>query len=68
MEPGLSKSFGIGGSWKEIVALRLGLGDDLPAHLRSMWQMNENAGHGQKRLSPEEFARYVADVNFSDIA
>ena len=67
MEPGLSKTFAIDGSWIEIISQRMEFSAELPGHIGEMRRQNMSAGADQTRLSAEHFAQYVVDSNFSHL-
>lgn len=65
MTPKLQETYGRSGSWQDIVAAEMGLSDDLPAALRTMWERTVAASHDQSvRPGVEEWARQVVDANF----
>ncbi len=67
MEPVLKKTFGIDGRWFEIISRKMEFSAALPDQLAEMWRQNVAAGPNQTRLSPEHFAQYVVDSNFSHL-
>ena len=67
LAPNLEKTFGTRGSWYEMIAKRMEFSTDLPEYLRGLWSQNLAATSEQTRLSPEHFAQYVVDSNFSHL-
>lgn len=66
MTPKLRQTYRTGGSWQEIVAAEMGFPDSLPEALRSMWARNQQIARDDgTELEPEQFARMVADSNFT---
>jgi hypothetical protein len=66
MTPKLRETYGTNGTWQEIVAAEMEFPDSLPEALRSMWARNQEiARDNGTLLEPEQFARMVADENFS---
>jgi hypothetical protein len=62
------RMFGGGTDWCTTLRTTLQLGDSLDESLRRMWA--ENQQHAQQAgvaLSPEEFARMIADQNFAHL-
>lgn len=67
MTPQLQATYGTSGSWQELVAEQLQFSPDLQSHIHKLWQQNANASANQTRLSPEHFAQYIVDENFSHL-
>ena len=60
--------FGGGADWRSTLRTTLHLGDSLDESLRQMWATNQQrAQQASVTLSPEEFARMVADQNFAHL-
>ncbi len=67
LAPNLEKTFGSRGPWCDMIAKRMGFSSDLPEYLRGLWLQNLAATAEQTRLSPEHFAQYIVDSNFSHL-
>ncbi|MBL0767406.1 hypothetical protein JI743_01130 [Sphingopyxis sp. DHUNG17] len=66
MVPHLEQSFGLHGSWVDIVAQRLGLGPELPAQIAQIWTEGRErfeAANGYP-ADPVQFAYLYVDRNF----
>ena len=64
MEPHLERTFGVRGSWRQILEKLMELPSNMPDLIRSNWEMN--LGVAEKRgetLSPEFFAQQFVDSN-----
>ncbi|WP_050025306.1 hypothetical protein [Verrucomicrobium sp. BvORR034] len=60
--------FGGDGDWRSTLRSTLHLGDSLDESLRQMWATNQQlAQQAGVALTPEEFARMVADRNFAHL-
>jgi hypothetical protein len=60
--------FGGGTDWRATLRSTLHLGDSLDESLHRMWAANQQrAQQAGVTLSPEEFARMVADQNFAHL-
>ena len=60
--------FGGGTDWRSTLRTTLHLDDSLDESLRQMWTTNqERAQQASVTLSPEDFARMVADQNFAQL-
>jgi hypothetical protein len=60
--------FGGGADWRSTLRATLHLGDSLDGSLRQMWATNQEiAKKADVSLSPEDFARMVADQNFAHL-
>ncbi|WP_395717824.1 hypothetical protein [Prosthecobacter sp.] len=60
--------FGGGTDWRTTLRTTLQLGDSLDESLRRMWAENQQqAQQAGVTLSPEEFARMIADQNFAHL-
>lgn len=67
MVPQLQKSFGLAGSWTEIVAQQMKFPPDLPAQILRIWEEGKarfKQGHGEA-ADPVQFAMIFVDRNFS---
>ncbi len=67
MVPSLEKSFGIKGTWSQIVAQQMKFGPDFPAQILKVWTEGKarfEAGNGGAP-DPVQFAMYFVDRNFS---
>lgn len=68
MEPKLAKTFGVSGTWQEIVSAQMDFPASLPAEIEEIWERNLAAAHARGQpVIPEEFARAFIDQNFPDI-
>ena len=66
MVPQLEQSFGITGSWEQIVEQQMKFGPDLPAQIRKIWDEGKarfEAGNGRP-ADPAQFAMTFVDRNF----
>lgn len=66
MVPNLEKSFGIKGTWPEIVEKQMKFPPDLPAQIRRIWEEGKarfEAGNGEA-ADPVQFAMIFVDRNF----
>lgn len=60
--------FGGGDDWRTTLRAKLQLGDSLDDELRDMWVKNQDiARNASMSLSPQDFARRVADENFAQL-
>ncbi|KFN40986.1 hypothetical protein [Arenimonas oryziterrae] len=67
MEPNLASTFGVDGSWTEIVADQMEFPDSFPAQVRAIWQKNVSLAqdHGTA-IDPYEFVLAFVNDNFPD--
>jgi ribonuclease D len=66
MTPKLREVYGTEGRWQDIVAAQMAFPDSLPEELRSLWARNQQIARDNGTvLEPEQFARMVADRNFT---
>ena len=66
MVPQLEQSFGLTGSWEQIVAQQMKFGPELPAQIRKIWtdgQARYEQGNGEAP-DPRQFAMIFVDRNF----
>ncbi len=66
MVPQLEQSFGIKGSWEQIVERQMKFGPELPAQIRKIWadgQARFREGNGEAP-DPAQFAMIFVDRNF----
>ena len=66
MVPQLERSFGIKGSWDQIVARQMKFGPELPAQIRKIWTDGKARfaqGNGEAP-DPVQFAMIFVDRNF----
>ena len=66
MVPSLEKSFGVTGSWPQIVERQMKFPPDLPAQIRRIWEGGKarfEAGNGEAP-DPVQFAMIFVDRNF----
>ncbi|MDZ3831071.1 MAG: hypothetical protein U0S50_04550 [Sphingopyxis sp.] len=67
MVPSLEKSFGIKGSWPDIVAKQMNFAPDLPAQILRIWAEGKaryEEGNGEP-ADPVQFAMIFVDRNFA---
>ena len=67
MVPQLEKSFGLKGSWTQIVAQQMKFPPDLPAQILKIWAEGRarfEQGHGEA-ADPVQFAMIFVDRNFA---
>jgi len=68
MEPYLTKTFNIGGNWKEIVASVMEFPETMPATIERLWHKNLGIAKAQGApVIPEEFAMAFVDQNFPEL-
>lgn len=68
MEPKLSTTFGVEGTWWDMVVEQMHFPASLPGDIRGMWDKYQIAAHEQHVTpDPEEFAIMFIDHNFPDI-
>jgi hypothetical protein len=65
MTPRLQATYSASESWQEILAGQMQFPPELQSHIQKLWTQNVNASVNQTRLSPEHFAQYIVDENFS---
>lgn len=66
MVPSLEKSFGLKGTWPQIVAQQMNFAPDLPAQILKIWadgRARYAAGQGEA-ADPVQFAMIFVDRNF----
>ena len=66
MVPSLEKSFGLKGTWPQIVAQQMNFAPDFPAQILKIWTDGKArfaAGNGEPP-DPVQFAMYFVDRNF----
>ena len=66
MVPQLEQSFGVKGSWDQIVAQQMKFGPELPAQIREIWTEGKarfEAGNAEA-ADPVQFAMIFVDRNF----
>ncbi|WP_432770717.1 MAG: hypothetical protein HEQ22_08310 [Sphingopyxis sp.] len=66
MVPSLEQSFGLKGSWEQIVAQRMKFAPDFPAQIRKTWDEGKarfEAGSGAP-ADPVQFAFHFVDQSF----
>ncbi len=66
MVPQLEQSFGVKGSWEQIVERQMKFGPELPAQIRKIWtdgQARFKEGNGEP-ADPVQFAMIFVDRNF----
>ncbi|WP_440534001.1 hypothetical protein [Variovorax sp. YR566] len=65
MEPKLQETYGMQGSWSEIVRAQMQFPDSLPEKIRLLWERNlESARASDLAIDPERFAEVFVDQNF----
>lgn len=68
LEPGLSKTFNMQGTWQEIVAAQMNFADSVPERIREFWEGYKAAAQEQGvSAHPDEFVLSFVDQNFADI-
>lgn len=66
MAPKLAATYGIDGTWQDIVAAQMEFPPDLPDALRGMWERTlVNAGGQRDTVDPELWVQQVVDSNFT---
>ncbi len=68
MVPQLKQSFGVTGSWEQIVAQQMKFGPDLPAQIRKIWTDGKarfEVGNGMAP-DPVQFAYLFVDKNLQN--
>ena len=64
MAPQLESTFGVHGTWQQILEAVMELPGDMPELIRSNWVNNLSIAKGRgETLSPEYFARQFVDSN-----
>lgn len=65
MEDKLSQTFGVNGTWKEIIEKVMDFPKSLPTQIRDIWVSNlEVAAKKGAQVDPNEFAMAFVDQNF----
>ncbi|WP_240456988.1 hypothetical protein [Acidovorax sp. 1608163] len=68
LEPGLSKTYDMQGTWREIVAAQMNFADTVPARIREFWEGYKGAAQQQGvPADPDEFVVSFVDQNFADM-
>ena len=68
MEPKLEETYGMKGSWFDIVSTQMDFPDSLPSQILSIWEKNAASAQSIGReIDPNEFAMAFIDQNFPDI-
>lgn len=70
MVPSLEQSFGVKGTWPQIVAKQMKFAPDLPAQILKIWAEGKarfEAGQGEA-ADPVQFAMFYVDRNFGGAA
>ena len=67
MEPKLEQTYGMTGTWLEIVRAQMELPDSLPEKIHSLWERNVELAkaHGVV-IDPNQFATSFVDQNFPE--
>lgn len=67
MVPQLEQSFGVKGSWEQIVAQQMKFGPDLPAQIRKIWTDGTVRFAEGNGIAPDpvQFAMIFVDRNFA---
>jgi hypothetical protein len=62
----LAATYGVDGTWQDIVAAQMEFSPGLPDALREMWDRTlANAGDQRDTIDPELWAQQVVDSNFT---
>jgi hypothetical protein len=65
IEPKLRETYGVNGSWVEIIGSVMAFPPSLPGDIRDVWRNGLIEATRQSiNVDPEEFARHFADMNF----
>jgi hypothetical protein len=68
LEPRLSKTFGMQGTWREIVVEQMNFSDTVPDRIRQFWEGYKTAAEQQGvSATADEFAVNFVDQNFPDV-
>lgn len=68
MEPKLGETYGMKGTWQQIVSAQMSLPDVLPGKIRVLWESQlETATARGSTINPGEFATAFVDQNFPDV-
>ena len=68
LEPGLSKTFDMQGTWRQIVAAQMNFADTVPGRIREFWEGYKAAAQQQGLpANPDEFVVSFVDQNFADL-
>lgn len=66
MAPKLAETFGVRGSWFDIVATQMNLPHDFPQNIKRIWLQGKAKAEEQGfSVDPEEFAHHFVDTNLS---
>lgn len=66
MAPRLAATYGVDGTWQDIVAAQMEFSNGLPGALREMWERTlAIAGEQRVTVDPEVWAQQVVDSNFT---
>lgn len=67
LEPGLRETYGVSGSWAEVVEAVMEFQPALPDKIRDMWlaAIARSSAQGDS-LDPERFASAFVDTNFAE--
>lgn len=66
MAPKLAATYGVDGTWQDIVAAQMEFPPDLPGALRGMWERTlVNAGGQRHTVDAELWAQQVVDSSFT---
>ena len=65
MEPKLGETYGMKGTWQQIVSAQMALPESLPGKIRALWERQlEMATTRDASIAPSEFATAFVDQNF----
>ncbi len=65
MEPKLGETYGMKGTWQQIVSAQMALPESLPSKIRVLWERQlEMATARGAAITPGEFATVFVDQNF----
>lgn len=65
MEPKLRSTYGVQGTWVDIVASQMSFPPELQGQIRTIWEKNRALAEGAGEvLQPESFAMMFVDKNF----
>lgn len=67
MEPKLGETYGMKGTWQEIVAAQMAFPDSLPSKIKTLWErQREQSSPGGRMLAPSDFAVEFVNQNFPE--
>lgn len=67
MQPKLAQTFGVSGTWKEIIDQVMEFPAGMANAIEEMWKKNQGiASRSGAELTPQQFAEMFVDQNFAD--